>query len=136
MTHARQMVETNPSRPIVDQDTLVECIEACFDSSQACTACADALLGEGDVPRFVRCIRLDLDCADVCDATGRILSRQTATEPQIVRAALEACVLACRLCAEECEEHARNGMEHCRVCAEACRRCASACTAVLSAMNA
>jgi hypothetical protein len=41
----------------------------------------------------------------------------------MVRAALQACAEACRLCAGECETHAREmNMEHCRVCAEACRR--------------
>ncbi len=77
MTHARRMIETNPSDPAVEAKALVECIEACFDCAQACTACADACLGEEDLQMLARCIRLDLDCADVCDATGKILSRQT-----------------------------------------------------------
>src|SRR5215204_7726026 len=105
MTHARRMIDTNPSDPAVDAEALVECIEACFDCAQACTACADACLGEQDVQMLARCIRLDLDCADVCDATGRILSRQTATEPQMLSASLQACAEACGLCAEECEKH-------------------------------
>ena len=100
------MIETNPSDPAVEADALVECIEACFD------------------------------CADLCDATGKILSRQTAFEPQMALATLEACVRACRLCGEECEQHAQHGMEHCRICAEACRRCESACNNVLSAIGA
>ena len=84
---------------------------------------------------LARCIRLDLDCANVCDATGHILSRQTATEPQMLRATLQACSEACRLCGEECEQHAEHH-EHCRVCAQACRRCESACNNVLSAIAA
>ena len=47
MTHAQQMVQTNPSQPQVDETTLLECIEACFDCAQACTMCADACIGEG-----------------------------------------------------------------------------------------
>ena len=135
MTRAQQMVQTNPTQPLVDQSTLVECIEACFDCAQACSACADACIGEGDIQMLARCIRLDLDCADVCDATGRILSRQTASEPQMLRASLQACAEACRLCGEECENHAGHH-EHCRVCAEACRRCEQACNNVLSALTA
>jgi hypothetical protein len=92
------MVQTNPSQAPVDESTLVECIEACFECAQACTACADACIGEGDMQMLARCVRLDLDCADVCEATGRILSRQTATEPQMLRAALSACAEACRRC--------------------------------------
>jgi hypothetical protein len=137
MTHTQRMVRTNPSGAAVDEATLVECIEACFDCAQACTACADACLGEQNPQMLNRCIRLDLDCADVCDTTGRILSRQTATEPQVVRVALQACAEACRLCGEECEKHASEmNMEHCRVCAEACRRCEQACNDVLSAIAA
>lgn len=83
-----------------------------------------------------RCIRLDLDCADICDATGRIVSRQTATEPQLVRAVLEACATACKLCGDECDQHGQHGMEHCRVCAEACRRCEQACNELRSQLAA
>src|SRR5215212_509005 len=98
MTHARQMIETNPAEVSVDTDALVECIEACVDCAQACTACADACLSEQDVQMLLRCIRLNLDCADVCFTTGSILSRQTAFEPEIARATLQACSQACRLC--------------------------------------
>src|SRR5918994_1656841 len=105
MTQARQMIETNPSGFAVDAEALVECIEACFD------------------------------CAHVCDATGKILSRQTAFDVEMAQAVLEACAQACRLCGEECEQHAQHGMEHCRICAEACRRCESACNNLLSAIG-
>jgi hypothetical protein len=91
---------------------------------------------EGDVGALLRCIRLDLDCADVCGATGRIVSRQTATDLQLLRAALEACARACQLCGDECERHGRHGMEHCAVCAQACRRCEQACRGLLSALGA
>jgi hypothetical protein len=45
VTHAQQMLQTNPSSATVDASTLVECIEACYDCAQSCTACADACLG-------------------------------------------------------------------------------------------
>jgi hypothetical protein len=135
MTHVQQMLQTNPSSAVVDEATLVECIEACFDCAQSCAACADACIGEGNLQMLARCIRLDLDCADICFATGRILSRQTATEPQMLRASLQACAEACRLCVEECENHAGHH-EHCGACAESCRRCEQACNNVLSAISA
>jgi hypothetical protein len=72
----------------------------------------------------------------VCDATGRVLSRQATFEPEMAKAALQACAQACRLCGEECEQHAQPGMEHCRECAEACRCCEQACNDVLSAISA
>jgi hypothetical protein len=81
---------------------------------------------------MVRCIRLNLDCANICEATGKILSRQTAFEPAMAQAILQACVAACRLCGDECERHAQ-AMEHCQICAEACRRCEQACQRLLAA---
>ena len=52
----------------------------------------------------------------------------------LARAVLEACVLACRLCAEECARHSH--MEQCRVCADACRACEQSCQRVLAALPA
>jgi hypothetical protein len=130
MSHAQAMLETHPTGAEVDAATLLECIEACYDCAQSCTACADACLGEEDVAMVVRCIRLCEDCADVCVTTGRILTRQTAFDPALARAVVDACAVACRTCAEECERHAGHH-EHCRVCAEACRRCERACAELL-----
>src|SRR5918997_1098137 len=108
MTQTRRMFETNPSGPAVDAEALVECIEACFSCPKACTACADACLGEQDVQMLTRCIRLNLDCTDMCDATGKILSRQTAFDAEIAKATLQTCAQACRLCGNECEGHAEH----------------------------
>ena len=129
MTHTREMLDTYPGTVVMmDADALVECIEVCFDCSQSCTACADACLGEEMVGHLKRCITMCLNCSDVCATTGRIVSRQTEFEPAMIRAALQTCAEACRLCGEECERHAREmDMEHCRVCAAACRRCGEAC---------
>ena len=131
--HMRQMLETHP-RPSQsgDQAALLACIEACFDCAQTCTSCADACLGEDMVQLLVRCIRLNLDCADVCDTTGRILARQTEMDLQLVRAQLQACAEACRVCGEECARHA-DMHRHCAVCAESCRRCEQACNRLLGA---
>ena len=127
--HVSAMLETHPKDlGGVDRRKLAECIEACLACAQTCTACADACLSEDMVAEMRRCIRLNLDCADVCAATGRVLTRRAETDPALVRSLVEACRAAC---ADECEKHA--GMhEHCRVCAEACRRCEAACAALLT----
>jgi hypothetical protein len=129
----QELIDTHPASAPVDRAALVRCIEECYACAAACTSCADACLGEEAVQELVRCIRLDLDCADVCAATARVVTRQTAFEPGLARAAVEACASACRACAEECEAHAEHH-EHCRVCAEACRRCEQACRDLLSAL--
>jgi hypothetical protein len=126
-----EIIERHP-RPIdVDRKVLVRCVEECFDCSATCTACADACLGEPDVADLVRAIRLSDDCAGVCDATGRAVTRQTEPDFALTRAALEACIVSCRVCAEECDRHAAHH-DHCRVCAEVCRSCEQACRDLLS----
>lgn len=104
MSFAQQMAQTVPQKAPVDMGALAECIQDCFDCAPACAARADACLGEQDQNGLVRCIRLDLDCADLREATGKILSRQTAFEPAIARAALQACARACRRCGQACTQ--------------------------------
>ena len=121
-----EMLEAHPRSITLDRDLLLRCIDECADCASACTSCADADLGEPDVREMVRCARLCLDCADTCDATRRIVIRQTEPDLGVVRAVIEACAVACRACGDECEKHAAHH-EHCRLCAEVCRRCEQAC---------
>lgn len=129
-----KMMKTHPADATLDQQRLADCLEACQECAQTCTSCADACLAEEMVAELRRCIRLNLDCADICEATGRVLTRQTAFDQQMARVMLQACAQACRSCAEECESHA-DMHEHCRVCAEACRRCEEACNQLLAGLG-
>ena len=124
--HVREMISTHPDVKGNMNDALVRCIEECYACAQTCTSCADACLAEDMVPQLRQCIRLNLDCADICVATGALASRRTGSNEQVIRLALEACAAACRLCGEECARHAEMH-EHCRICAESCRRCEQAC---------
>lgn len=134
MTVAHQMLATHPwTGSVSSQDALLRCIEACMECVQACTACADACLGEDMVAELVACIRKNSDCADICAATGSVLSRQTEPDATTLRALLEACITACASCAAECEQHA-DMHEHCRVCADSCRRCEQACANLLATL--
>lgn len=135
MGHATAMLETYPADlGGVDRAALSRCIEACFDCAQTCTACADACLSEQMVAELVKCVRTNLDCADICDTTGKVLSRHTGYDANLTRAVLQACVMACKVCGDECERHAAMH-EHCRVCAEACRRCEQACQELLATLG-
>lgn len=124
--HVQQIISSHPHVQGNTNDALIRCLEECYSCAQACTACADACLGEQMVQQLTQCIRLDLDCADVCLATGSVLCRRTGSNEEVVRHMLTACETACRLCGAECERHAGHH-QHCRVCAEACRRCEKAC---------
>ena len=135
MAVAAQMLTTYPKDlGGIDREGLIACIEACFECAQACTACADACLSEDMVAELTTCIRTNLDCADVCDTTGRVLSRHTGYDANLTRAVLEACAAACKACGDECGSHAEMH-EHCRICAEACRRCEQACRALISLLG-
>lgn len=114
----------------LDPDLRGRCIDLLLECAMACTACADACLAEEHAGMLRRCARLDLDCADLCRAAASVLTRQTDTDPTVLRAAVEACIVACRACAEECRRHA-DQHRHCRICAEACDRCARACDEVM-----
>ncbi len=103
------MLSTYPGRTSASTETLAVCIDACFAYAQACTACADACLSEQSVAELVGFIRLDLDCADQCLATGAAVTRQTAADPQVLRASLAAYADACDRCATQYEGHARHG---------------------------
>ncbi|WP_278255421.1 four-helix bundle copper-binding protein [Nocardioides convexus] len=85
------------------------------------------------VADLTKCIRTDLDCADICIATGNALSRHTGYDASLTSAFLEACATACNACGDECAQHAQMH-EHCRICAEACRRCEEACRALIASL--
>ncbi|KAK6020454.1 hypothetical protein OSTOST_13892 [Ostertagia ostertagi] len=93
---------------------LAECADACGNCSTAC-------LAEKDVQKMVECIRLDMDCAQMCQVTAAFISRGSDHAKHF----LKECAEICRKCAEECSKHSH--MDHCKICAEACRKCAEAC---------
>ena len=135
MSVAADMLSTYPKDlGGIDREKLLACIQACVDCAQACTACADACLSEDMVAELTTCIRTNADCADICDTTGRVLSRHTGYDANLTRAVLQACAAACRACGDECASHA-DMHEHCRVCADACRRCERACTDLLATLG-
>ena len=134
MSYARQVVNSYPGTFEVDAGVLATTIEVLKDCALACTADAADDLSEQHIPELVKCIRLCLNCADVCNATVGVTSRQTEYDSKVTRPLLEACVAICMSCGDECERHAQMH-EHCRVCANACRQCEHACREFLAAMK-
>lgn len=131
---AKHMLDTYPRSFNTDQSLLVECIAACHECAEACTQCADDCLSEDKhLSELAKCIRLNQDCADLCETTARIVSRQTEYDANLTTAVLNACIQACASCGDECRHHAPH-MEHCKICAEACERCRSACEALVAAI--
>lgn len=98
--------------------TLLSLLAEC---ATACNHCSTACLEEKDVQMMAACIRLDMDCAQICSTTAAFVARSSAHAQHL----LKECAEICLQCAKECEKHSH--MEHCKRCAEACRKCAEAC---------
>ncbi len=134
MSYARQLLDSYPETFGLDVGVLAAAIEALIDCAQACTGDVDADLSEQNLAEMVTCIRLCLNCADVCTASAGVVSRQAEYDASVARPLLEACVAICKSCGDECERHAPHHA-HCRVCAQACRRCEQACRELLDIMK-
>ena len=134
MSYARQLLDAHPRTVNFDAGLLAATIDALSDCAQACRADVDDDLSEQNLSDMVLCVRLCLDCADICTAAIGVTSRPAGRDANVTRPLLEACTAACKSCGDECERHARMH-EHCRVCAQACRRCEQACRELLDTMK-
>src|SRR3546814_9593377 len=87
--HAHEMISTHPQVRGNTNDSLIRCIEECFDCAQSCTSCADACLGAEMVAQLTQCICLNLDCADICTAPGHIASRRSGPNEPIIKSVMK-----------------------------------------------
>lgn len=99
------------------------CINACYECAAACDHCAVACLGETDIAALEKCIRLDIDCAEICRLAAGSMARSSLFANQICRL----CADICEACGQECARHEHS---HCTECAEACKACATECRKV------
>ncbi|MFT4024034.1 MAG: four-helix bundle copper-binding protein [Flavihumibacter sp.] len=104
-------------------DTHASLLKALNNCVSACQFCAVSCVDDSMVANMRACIKLDLDCADICHITASLSARVSPHAKHL----LQECAEICEACAEECEKHSH--MEHCRLCAEACRACAQLCRA-------
>ena len=127
-----QILTSAPQQLTVDAGLVAAAIDAANQCAIVCSACASACLSEGG--DMATCVRDDLDCADICSTTARVLSRLNKSDKQLTLSLLATCIEACVECAGTCEPHAEHH-EHCRLCAEACRACEQACQALVDALK-
>jgi len=97
------------------------CIEACYACAAECDHCAVWCLSEQDAQSLARCVKLDMDCAQMCRLAASCMARGSEFSQAICRL----CADVCQACGEECAKHE---MDHCQRCAQACRKCADECT--------
>lgn len=100
-----------------------ECIEACYDCAAACDYCAASCLKEEDPGMMRDCIRLDMQCANLC----RLAAQFMAMGSTWAKSVCQLCAEICEECGKTCRQHA---MDHCQKCADACLRCAETCRAM------
>lgn len=109
----------------MDYERNKKLISVLNECAAECHHCTTACLDEQDVKMLAECIKLDIDCAEICQLTAAFLARGSEHAIHI----LKECAEICEACAGECGKHGH--MEHCKRCAEVCRLCAEECMAVL-----
>ncbi|MDE2410945.1 MAG: four-helix bundle copper-binding protein [Sphingomonadales bacterium] len=129
------MIAEHPQVKDDYNQALGRAVKTSMNCAAICNSCADACLAEflGPEPMDMsQCIRLNLDCADICLATSRIATRRTGHDVQLIRTMLKACIAACQRCGAECGRHE---MAHCQRCALMCNECVEDCLYAISSLD-
>src|SRR5215470_10849556 len=96
VTHTMPALGSHSGASKIDATKLADTLDMLHECARTCTADADADLREQHVADLVKCIRLCLDCADVCGATATVITRQTEFDPNAIAPLLEACATMCK----------------------------------------
>ncbi|MEU4085468.1 ferredoxin [Streptomyces aureus] len=97
------------------------CAQACADCARS-SALRASMMDPGGPKKRESARRSGILCAEVCEATCHVLSRQPAQDERTVRAQVEWCRDVCLECAE-----AFDGCPGAEAAARTCRDCARAC---------
>ena len=99
-----------------------ECIDSCLDCHKTCLGTAMThCLEEGGAHVKAQHFRMMVDCAAICATAADFMLHKS----QFHRALCGLCAAVCTACANDCLD--LDGME---ACVAACRRCAEACAAM------
>ena len=74
---------------------------------------------------MAECIRLDIQCAQICRLAASFMAQGSEYAKDICRV----CADICKACGDECAKH---DAQHCQECAKVCHRCADECAAMAS----
>ena len=94
MADTLNMLRTVAAEVTVNVSDLAVALGALLECEPASTSCAMAMISEGEGTAVA--IRRALDCADVCQATLRVLSRASSSDANLLRALTQACIIAWR----------------------------------------
>lgn len=101
----------------MENNQLLHELNACAIVSNMCY---NSCLNGEQVTSRIRCIELCRECADICQLTSSMMSRESKETDGF----LKLCVKIMLDCAAECEKH---DDEHCQKCARVCYKCAEMC---------
>ncbi len=112
--------DTNVDKITDMNDDILLLLEKIYDCQTCCKYCFNACLEETDIAMMRVCIRLSVECAEVCELTASSL----AFAGNFTADCLAVCIRTCEMCAEACRQHR---CLHCYECAKTCSECAEAC---------
>lgn len=115
MSDTEEMIRNTGGVVTVELVTAIDALRGC---ELASGSCAMAMVESGGM---VVEVRRALDCADVCAAAHRVLSRGPAPDAAVNAAALVACDASAAACGAHADHH-----EHCRLHSAGARACADA----------
>lgn len=97
------------------------CAQSCTECAQACALCASLVDPDGPAEDALA-RRKEILCAEVCDATCRMLCEQGHQNETALRVQLEWCRTVCLECAAVLDDQpgGETAAKECRNCAQAC----------------
>jgi hypothetical protein len=110
---------------IIDNGKILQELKACIT---LCDICFINCLSEDNATQMNECISLSRECAEICQLTASLLTRDS----KRIDKYLKICSEACNACAEHCEKYE---MEYCRFCAAVCRVCSKMCFEAFEVLN-
>ncbi|MFJ8632057.1 ferredoxin [Streptomyces sp. NPDC093568] len=124
------MTQTTPQQqPVQFLEDRFACAQACTDCARACALRASLVDPDGtEDQELLR--RKGILCAEVCDATCRVLAEQSQLDEAALRLQLEWTRTVCLESA-----HVFDREPDAEKTAEACRDCARACTEFMSTLD-
>jgi hypothetical protein len=129
----KEMIQDHPAVGADYTEELGEAVKHAMYCAAIASSCVDACNAEnGDMSE---CIRKCSDASDICQAVSTVAARRTHGNTAVIKSLLEACILACKVCAEECDKHDNPHCQRCaRMCHEVVEDCVKARDAILDAV--
>ena len=103
----------------VNSDTFL-LLNYIYECQTKCKECFNACLEERSLDTLRKCLKLTVECANVCELTASSIVYEGDFRPEV----LALCIRACEECRIECSVH--NSL-HCVECAALCGECTEAC---------